>query len=343
MPWLLRDLFLRPENSKLWATTENVKSILCLVMTSLEHVYNNQTNTLQSSCKIRGFPQRDQRFFLSYSKQDKFNLLLTTRSGKDESGKKNMNFYCIFPSLKISIKFYSFLSAFSQIYTVREEITHTWEICHNFSISTTTLWKITQYNECNCKPYERSHKPYASLELLLSFQKQWEDDSERRKHTRNPPKRQNSEHHKNPFSTPLQTHPELSSKPHLLCKEQNSIHCALSINRPSTNIVLEFKYNPVPPTHTKILSDSVITGLSSSTCCYLHKALHSKTFKEQGRNTSYIHAISRNNLVGVECMPIEVAHWAQPSLLLALQDPSPSQSVQNLRTKPKPAVVSILH
>jgi hypothetical protein len=117
----------------------------------------------------------------------------------------------------------------------------------------------------------------------------------------------------------------------------------LSINRPSTNIVLEFKYNPVPPTHTKILSDSVITGLSSSTCCYLHKALHSKTFKEQGRNTSYIHAISRNNLVGVECMPIEVAHWAQPSLLLALQDPSPSQSVQNLRTKPKPAVVSILH
>ncbi len=181
----------------------------------------------------------------------------------------------------------------------------------------------------------RSRKPYASLELLLSFQKQWEDDSETRKHTRNPPKRQNNEHNENPFSTPLQTHPELSSKPRLLCKEENSIHRALSINRPSTNIVLEFKHNPVPPTHTQILSDSVITGLSSSTCCCLHKALHSKTFKEQGRNTSYIHAISRNNLVGVECMPIEVAHWAHPSLLLALQDSSPPQSVQNLRTKPK--------
>ncbi len=203
-------------------------------------------------------------------------VLLTTRSGKDELGKKNMNFYRIFPSLKTSIMLYSFLSAFSRIYTVREEIIHTWDICHNFSIYTTTLWKITQLNECNCQPYERSCKPYASLEFLLSFQKQWEDNSETRKCTRNTPKRQNSEHNDNPFSTPLQSHPELSSKPHLLCKEENSIHCALSINRPSTNIVLKFKHNPVPPTHTQILSDpyfAVITGLSSSTCCCLHKAL----------------------------------------------------------------------
>jgi len=157
-----------------------------------------------------------------------------------------------------------------------EEIIHTWEICHNFSIYTTTLWKITQHNECNCKPYERSCKPYASLEFLLSFQKQWEDNSETRKCTKNTPKRQNSEHNENPFSTPPQSHPELSSKPHLLCKEQNSIHCALSINRPSTNIVLKFKHNPVPPAHTQILSDpyfAVITELSSSTCCCLHKAL----------------------------------------------------------------------
>jgi hypothetical protein len=87
-----------------------------------------------------------------------------------------------------------------------------------------------------------------------------EDDSETRKHTRNPPKRQNSQHNENPFSTPLQIHPELSSKPHLFCKEQNSIHRALSINRPSTNIVLGFKHNPVPPTHTQILSDSVVVA-----------------------------------------------------------------------------------
>jgi hypothetical protein len=50
----------------------------------------------------------------------------------------------------------------------------------------------------------------------------------------------------------------------------------LSINRPSTNIVLKFKHNPVPPAHTQILSDlyfAVITELSSSICCYLYKAL----------------------------------------------------------------------
>ncbi len=184
-----------------------------------------------------------------------------------------MIFYCIFPSLKTSIMLYSFLSEPSPRSTQWEKKLHIHERFAIISLSPQQHWKITQCNECNCKPYERSHKHYASLELLLSFQKQWEDDSETRKHTRNPPKRQNSEHNENPFSTPLQTHPELSLKPHLFCKEQNSIHCALSINRPSTNMVLEFKHNPVPPTHTQILSDSVITGLSSSTCCCLHKAL----------------------------------------------------------------------
>ncbi len=252
-----------------------------------------------------------------------------------------MNFYRIFPSLKTSIMLYSFLSAFSRIYTVREEIIHTWEICHNFSIYTTTLWKITQHNVCNCKPYE-SCRPYASLEFLLSFQKQWEDNSETRKCTRNTPKRQNSEHNENPLSTPLQPHLELSSKPHLLCKEQNSIHSALSINRPSTNIVLKFKHNPVPPAHTQILSDlyfAVITGLSSSTCCYLTK--HSKKFKEQERN--FIHAISRNNFVGVECMPIEVLTGYTHPCYLLFRIPHHLNLSKTSEQNPKPAVVSILH